>query len=66
VPLQNKSLKGKIQAVLVIASTHLMKEIEDVISPQPCSVYSAGTWYYNEVYIDSPLPLNFDYTIITH
>jgi hypothetical protein len=39
----------KLQMVLVIASTRLMKQIEDVISPLPCGVYGAGTWYYNEV-----------------
>lgn len=54
-PLGNEALDGKLRAVLVIASTNLMKEIEDIISPQLCRVYGPGTWCYNKVYLASLL-----------
>ena len=48
-PLQNEVLKGKLQAVLVIASTQLMGEIEMVVNGKPCIVCDAGTWAYHKV-----------------
>jgi hypothetical protein len=47
-PLQNEVLKGKLRAVLVIASTQLMGEIEMVVNGKHCIVCDAGTWAYHK------------------
>ena len=48
-PVENKTLKGKLKIVLVVASTHLMKEISDVIGNKLSIVCDAGTWSYHKV-----------------
>ncbi len=49
VPLGNKELNGKLQAVLVIAFTNMAAEIEVMLGNEPCIVCDAGTWSYHRV-----------------
>jgi len=48
IPVENRALKGKLRAVLVVASTQLMKEISDVIGDKLAIVLDAGVWSYHK------------------
>jgi hypothetical protein len=50
IPFKNPALQKKLRAVLVLASTQLMGEIEGVLGDKLCIVCGAGTWAYNKVF----------------